>query len=438
VAAQSNQTVRGLDYRRNASVDFGGNLPHNFESLEVIVFSSKLYAASVALLAFSFAQSAAQAQSIDHCRAKPVRSDAIDFPSKHAWNLFAMLVHPARPIDVARGEPDCTKPVGAPGTTAVWETWRLARTEVFLDDGAEPPEWRDLSRPRGYLGATPGTTSSVHVVSQLNVPDRDVSKAGPVKLSLSGNKPFFDPFPDNGVFELSGGIGETHMNRSAFDFIRDRCLFSKDGLQRYAKAVLDQKMPEIQFPIDSIEVKAVWLKFAKAGSDKEIDEKNKARYYVAKDPSGAEYGLSSFHVLTKDTPNWFWATFHHMDNPKTPFEVPDTAGRPKDLESTVWKNYVLGGTQTDFVTAIGEKIALADYFIEYKFPPSSCMTCHSQASGSPDDTSPPHQIIDIGPPPPDPFLKDGKRYYLPTDFVWSIPFRSRKEQQAAPARCIWK
>jgi hypothetical protein len=33
------------------------------------------------------------------------------------------------------------------------------------------------------------------------------------------------------------------------------------------------------------------------------------------------------------------------------------------------------------------------------------------------------------------FQKDGKPFYLQTDFVWSIPFRGRSEAAAPPSRC---
>jgi hypothetical protein len=180
----------------------------------------------------------------------------------------------------------------------------------------------------------------------------------------------------------------------------------------------------------------VWLRFADTNGDSELDKKNKSKYYVAKDATGAEYGLTSLHVLTKDTPNWFWANFHHVDNPTTPFEVKDTYGRPASLKGTVWDNYVLGGTQTDFVNAIGQPIALADWFIEFKFPASSCMNCHSQANASPDGSVGPTQIIGVGVPDPSVYMKDGHQYYLPTDFVWSMPFRARDERSAPPKRCV--
>jgi hypothetical protein len=356
--------------------------------------------------------------------------------------LVVYLVHPAMPIGVARGEPDCSKPVGAPNTTAVWETWRLARTEVFLADGSQPPAWDDLSLPHGYLGTTPGEPVSPHDPNlSLNQRRTLLSAINPT-IAPTSIKILFDPFPDNGVFVDSGGIGETHLNHATYDFIRDNCLFSKDGLQRYAAAVDDSVKPPITFPIDSIEVKAVWLKFAPSSTTNTIDQAKRRTYYSAKDDKGTEYGLVSLHVLTKDTPNWFWANFHHKDNPSDSYDYsrPDLYGRPHVLDGTVWQNYVLGGTQTDFIDTIGQPIKLADHYIEYGFSASSCMTCHVQANGSPEagDTKGPKQKIAVGSPNPADFMRNGKPFYVPTDFVWSIPFRAKPERNPPPVRCIWE
>jgi hypothetical protein len=192
------------------------------------------------------------AQPITSCNSAPQPSDALQFPNKHAWDLFVALVQPAMPIEVARGEPDCSKSIGAVGTTAVWETWRLARTEVFKDDGSEPPEWRDLTLPRGYLGAVPDSLQSIHTAGVQAQHTRAMLDEFFAKRESNSDtmKSLFDPFPNNGVFDLRGGIGETHMNRSTYDFIRDHCLYSKNGLQRYAQAFLDGKVPPIQFPTD--------------------------------------------------------------------------------------------------------------------------------------------------------------------------------------------
>jgi hypothetical protein len=361
----------------------------------------------------------------------PVRTEALDAPEKHAWDLFLAAVHPAKDPKLARGEPDCAKSLGAPGTTSVWETWRLARTEVFLEDGAEPPAWDDLSLPTGYLGTTPD--------SGLKLGE----KPGPKSKS-------FDPEEDQSVFVDHGGIGETRMNKATYAFIKENCLWSFDGLSRYSKAVIDEKKLPITFPADSQEVKAVWIEFTpddlKAGREKSY-------YHIIH--AGKTYGMTSFHILTKDTPNWFWATFHHRETPDNPDEVKSKYPLPNRAKNTVWANYVLGGTQVDFVTPIGSPTVLSDYYIEYEFTKSSCITCHASAHGHPEPARSldgklvrtpgggiaaaregPLQTLDVGVPNATAFLKNGKPYFIQTDFLWSIPFRAKEEKNPPPKRCL--
>ena len=361
-----------------------------------------------ALIPFRFGEAAGTGV---YCGNAPNRTDAMDFPSKHAWNLFMSLIQPAKDIKTARGQPDCAKKIGTPGTTSVWETWRLARTEVFLADGSEPPAWEDTSLPRGYLGTVPDATPSPH--------------ANFKRLTT-----LFDPETNNGVFAGRGGIGETHMNRATYDFIKKNCLYSTTGLNRYAASVAEGKKQALSFPTDSVEVKAVWIEF----TSEDIAKKRHLRHYIAT-VTGKTYGLVSFHVLTKDTPNWFWATFHHVDNPKGQFETPDTYVRPSVLDGTVWANYVLGGTQVDFITPTGAPTIVSDHYIEFGFEKSSCMTCHANANGSPDGSKGPAQTLGIGIPLPETFLKNGKPFFMQTDFVWSIPFRAKPSTKPLPTSC---
>jgi hypothetical protein len=361
----------------------------------------------------------------------PVRTEAFDAPEKHAWDLFLAAVHPAKDPKVARGEPDCAKPVGAQGTTSVWETWRLARTEVFLPDGAEPPAWEDMSLPSGYLGRTPD--------SELKLGEKPGQK-------IKG----FDPEKDQSIFVDHGGIGETRMNKATYTFIKDNCLWSFDGLSRYAKAVVDGKKPPISLPVESQEVKAVWIEFTPADLQA---GREKTYYHIVHD--GKTYGMTSFHILTKDLPNWFWATFHHSDTPHNPDEVKSNFPLPDRAKNTVWANYVLGGTQADFVTPIGTPTVLSDYYIEYDFTKSSCMTCHASAKGHPEPPRGPDgkllrddrgrivaslegplQTVDLGVPKATAFMKNGKPYFIQTDFLWSIPFRAREEKTPPPNRCL--
>ena len=47
----------------------------------------------------------------------------------------------------------------------------------------------------------------------------------------------------------------------------------------------------------------------------------------------------------------------------------------------------------------------------------------------------PLQTTDVGIPDPDAFKKDGKLYFIQTDFLWSIPFRAKEEQKPPGAHC---
>jgi hypothetical protein len=48
-----------------------------------------------------------------------------------------------------------------------------------------------------------------------------------------------------------------------------------------------------------------------------ITEEDKPRYHwmeKVEDGKTTIYGLSASHVMSKDLPTWFWATFEHVDN----------------------------------------------------------------------------------------------------------------------------
>ena len=282
------------------------------------------------LICFGFLQPAAsQNPPQNYCRTIPVRSDASDWPSKHAWDLFIALNHPAVDKHIARGVPDCGQPFGNPGSTAVWETWRNAHSEVYLDDGSEPPLWDDT-----------------------RLPDEQPGKVPRIQKPSPGVSIFFSP--TDGIFHNSGGFGETRLNRATYEFVRNQCLFSVEGQQRYAQAVETGKKPSIQFPPDLIEVKAAWLDFSNPSGDQSaplppIPEDQQKTYYTA-EYNGKRFGLTAIHILTKDLGNWFWASFHHKDAPSDNISMssPDTYGPPKEIFGTVWENYQLGGTQTDF------------------------------------------------------------------------------------------
>jgi len=345
-----------------------------------------------------------------------VRTEALDAPSKHAWNLFMLLNHPAKDPKTGRGIPDTAKPLGAPGSTSVWETWRLAKTEVFLKRGVEPPAWDDLRLPGGP------TTGRVPEEPKPLLVNR--AQARP----KGGFRILFD---EDGIWDpkTGGGFGETRMNRALYEAIKANKLYSKEGQQRYAAEAVKGSKPLLSFPVDSMEVKAAWRSL----TQDEIKQGKDKTYYVA-EWEGQKYGLITLHIITKDVPNWFWATFHHKDNPSNEFEKEDLFPKPKAVIGTVWENYVLGGTQTDFMTAQGDPIILSDFYVENGFLRSSCISCHSLASAAPpnEGSLSPDSFL-IGPPNPALFFKDQRRTQLriiQTDFLWSLPIRAKSEKES--------
>ncbi|MER8733479.1 hypothetical protein NKJ46_32850 [Mesorhizobium sp. M0166] len=93
-----------------------------------------IHLAAPLLLSSALLQGAAvAAPAHNYCQSSPLRSDAVDFPSKHAWHLFLMLNHPALDRAIARGQADCTKPIDLPGSTAVGKVGATQAKMMFLE-----------------------------------------------------------------------------------------------------------------------------------------------------------------------------------------------------------------------------------------------------------------------------------------------------------------
>jgi hypothetical protein len=159
------------------------------------------------------------------------------------------------------------------------------------------------------------------------------------------------------------------------------------------------------------------------------------------------------HVVTKDLPSWFWATFEHVDHPQLAgndgWQAPSrdsfacgTANRSCNrappgvgLEGTVWQNYRLRGTLTTYVDLQGRPNLLANSELEAGMQPTaSCITCHSRAgigavAGQPvrlpifdtssvDSQQDPHSKRGFVGVPRQEWFEDGRIQSL--DFVWSM------------------
>ena len=382
--------------------------------------------------------------------AVPIRDDAMNNPHKHAWDLFLALNHPAKDPKIERGVADETKHIGDAGLT-VWETWKLARTEVFLEDGSKPLPWEVL--PDGDIAVKSFDAAKPVLLRALaqGFQEEEIKK-----FSRFDFQNIIAVDPGDGQFDpnnFSGG-GETRMNRATFEFIADdnNQLYNWEGQEKFFADVISGVRKPLSLPVDSIEVKAMWIAF----SDEDIANGKYKTYHTSKDKDGKLYGLVALHIITKDIPNWFWSSFHHVGD-KVPLVPPrDDYGRPSVLKGTVWEYYALSGTQTDFVDSVGRATLLSDPHVENGFERSSCISCHAQASigaravgatrpnrlpvfqvqrTNPDVLRPlpgfdlPSNYASIGIPYADQYYDPiGRLRYMQLDFLFSLHIRANQKQ----------
>lgn len=362
------------------------------------------------------------------CVAAPSVGDpnpAMSQPDRVAWVLFAQLTR-----DVAT----------AGNNNARFETWASD-----MDTFGDVPRWPvagegvrkiliNRVQPRG--SATPGAI--------LAATHCDAGRIGPC-------------------------IGkETLRNRSAFDFIVDNHLETRRGLAASFGKVMD-------FPADAIEVKAEWLPVSELQAWNGVTaEEAPSLYHINKAWSGDQtvpVALIALHVITKQVPNWTWATFEHWKNPgrcddtgcRDTFgaEAATVAARRKPNlgyaqchpsealrhlfedagVADVWLNYCLEGTQTDFVTSTGRPTLLGNSVAEtinagVPHGRSSCMTCHAEAAfdrhGRSAKADP-----QVGTPQPEWFIGSGTEkapQFRQADFAWAIPFCAKPG--AAVSACV--
>jgi len=332
---------------------------------------------------------------------------AVVTPDEYAWRVFVAISWPA---DIANRQADSKRPFGAPGTV-VWETWANARA-TYLDSGHDPGPWSGLA-PAAADAAGRNRFDALPLQQLVR------------RLETGKAIPLFDP--------KSGTGNETRLNQAAYEFVTRNELFNVEG-QMAAAA----KVPAIAFPPGAKEVKAQW---------REISKTDVERYHtvevVGADGAKRIFGLTALHFTTKDLPNWFWATFEHVENPsrvgnepwllksRDAFACPsfphDCGLAPKNitLEGTKWQYFRLRGTQTDFVSSQGVPTRLANSEIERGFQgTSSCITCHSRASrskgGQQLDVFEPDGHGSIGPPQSAWFIDaSGNVLFGQLDFVWS-------------------
>jgi hypothetical protein len=328
---------------------------------------------------------------------------AIAHPSRFAWMIFASINRP--------------EPSGD-NNNVEWENW-MEEQEVYTDNPV-PPVWHTTNQV---------FEKRLHVLAEqfLSVEVKDQARLMPQPINGSGGL-------------SSSALSEVRINGPAFSDIIVNGLWTREGLKKaFAKA------EEIKFSTDAKEVKAQWKVL------KDTDDPSK--YHCQKaivDGKPATIGLIALAVTTKDLPNWFWATWEHVDNPNRCKEIGcfDDFGvmqgnTHSNKDGTIssaltsflaanglgkeWENYRLDGTQTDYIDSSGKPIKLGNSILESRIPlgTSSCMTCHSRAAINKDAA---HMdfVHDgngfIGIPHHTWYydLNSDRRAFKTTDFVWSF------------------
>jgi rhodanese-related sulfurtransferase len=337
-----------------------------------------------------------------------------------AWRLFVAINWPADP---AAGVAD---PTAAPGANrpVVWERWENT-ADVYRDDGADPGPWRPAARE------APAAENRFESLSREDFPN--------ARHIVSGRMvPLVDPAAS------AHRLIETHMNRPSFDYIRAAGLYNLDGqIQKVVKG------EPVEFPPGAIEVKASW---------RPIRPAERSRYHTLRvrfaDGTTRVFGLNALNIAAKELPQWFWASFEHIDNAtrgggegwllasRDRFACPEArpnCGRAPTgigLEAGVWKNYRLRGTMTAYVDAAGMPQRLGNSELEAGFQESaSCMTCHSRAAlALVDGAARRLEIFDtqnlplrrgyVGVPDPNwfhaPSPNGSPLSFVSMDFVWSL------------------
>lgn len=357
-------------------------------------------------------------------------------PYRFMWETFVDLNRRAKEqwtVGLADGTTATTN-------NAVWETYAEDGFNFPANpDPSNPPQWDNrLKYLKQQDRATPPRAFHALASHETNAP-------GPIEL--------------------------VYRNKAAFDYIIENGLWYTQGIAKFFKSG-----KKIVFPIDAIEVKANYVP---------ITEKDKPQYhwnYI----NGILYGLVASHVITKDLPNWTWATFEHVANAgrcdflgcrdcfgQTPAYTPshtDQVGQtyPAEKQSDAllalykkagysgayfdaYRQYRLKGVMIDFTDATGVPNILGNSVTESGFvQTASCMGCHARAAvtaegksafpifgedaGWPLTQTTPAQFgvsffTVFGTPDPSWFNRftgqGSQQLLLQTDFVWAIPFKAQ-------------
>lgn len=297
-------------------------------------------------------------------------------PDQFSWMIFALISKKA--VDSCQIQIQS----GIRSNNTVWESW-ASDDDTFPTNPSTKPVWNDCTQPGGH-----GVVKRLHKDPLAML----TTTLGPPAIGAHAMMtPSAVPIPPNGNDE------EVRRNVYAFNFITSNDLWYREGILKYA-----HNQPNMAFPAQSIEVKAIWEPWY--GS-------NLPPSHFNYDASGIKFRLVALHIATKVLDEWTWATFEWVDNigrcdvngcndnfgvqphvvqarvpPNgSPYHAGNLTGGVKQilkkagLNPNEWSGYRLKGSQTLTSAGPAPKL-LANSAIEGSFAgSSSCLACHQRA-----------------------------------------------------------
>lgn len=263
----------------------------------------------------------------------PVTNPAMTCPDMFSWKLFAEIVLAGFAQQWATDQevwPNNPWPLCDASISS-----QCCRADGLNNDASHCPSFPG-STPTAFA-LTPGAGTGpkrqgrlpalLRLSGQLGVPARAASDA-----ALTAHLGAPAQSPDDPTRLLRQENNElVFRNRPMFDYILQNGLYYQQGLSTvFANNARDIKnnapyhqrnqtrsLATIEFPVEAVMVKANFVTpelAAKAGLKEDPDYPViKARFH---DDKGVvrTFWMIAFHISSKDTPNWVWATFEYVNN----------------------------------------------------------------------------------------------------------------------------
>jgi hypothetical protein len=224
-----------------------------------------------------------------------------------AWETFIAVNWPALPS----GEPNEATWIGARGDgPTVWEHWMNA-SDVFRPHGEPPLPWGQRT-PIPPSCPKPKQTT-VFVFDEQSSQTHNMPFAEPgTSLEETATGPLIDQSRRFTFFEV-------YLNRTAYDYINDNTLYSREG-----QAEFKRQGKSIAFPSrtkvapGTMEIKAAWKILGDAPVDSPSNWHTASGVFIAADGSCTvkTVGMTAMHVsyLVDYEPNRIWSTFENLND----------------------------------------------------------------------------------------------------------------------------